>query len=270
MAEDTRQRQSQPAPPRLRARPGPGLWIAAVLFGLLLAGWVVFWVTRLVPVAEAAADLGLPSQIVRLLGGTGRTLVLRVDLDNVPRGQRAALLEQSREVIARRLTAYGAPRALVRSSGAARLLVTLQPETDLDAVGRLATTPGRFDLREQRPDGQWQVAAATGRDGQQEALSGALVEQAQLVLYPDADDGRVRLQLTGEGRLLLAQVAVRNAGQKLALFMDDQMVSLLTAQEPVASGRLWTDTHYSQEEGSLLVSLLSSGPLPTPVAVEGG
>ncbi len=198
-------------------------------------------------------------------------LVLVADLAEVPEAARTDRLQETARVVGRRLEALGVPAPLVQVAGPDRLRVALPGEWSPDELASLLTTPARLEFRQQiqAPDGtsQWVAVRATGDDGSEQALTGGYFERVELVLLPDNQPPVVTFQFNREGTRMFAAVTARLVGQRLGVFMDNQLLVAPIVREPVRQGNGAIQGRFTVEQARRLAILLSTGALPVPMRV---
>lgn len=127
----------------VRPTPRARVWMVTVFFVLLAAGLAYYDVLAKVPFR-----LGLD-----LKGGAH--LIYEADMKNIPEGDRREALEGVRDVIERRVNAFGVAEPVVQTSragGSHRVIVELAGVTDIgQAISALGETP-TLDFREENPE----------------------------------------------------------------------------------------------------------------------
>jgi hypothetical protein len=249
-----------------------GIWarMAPVVMALVVVGGVALGVVR-GSFGAAPGTLGdRPAVPGAVVGQAGREqVVLQADLSAVPRGEQAAWLEQAVAVTARRLAAAGLAERTVQALGDGRIGVVLPPGADAAALSRLLTTEGRLEFREEvaQADGapRWVVARVADAAGRERALTGQYFEAATPATDPGSSRPVVLFELDAEGQALLAALTERLLGQRLGIFVDDELYVALTVRSPIVEGRGQISGSFSPEEARTLAIQLAAGPLPVPL-----
>ncbi|MFH1620960.1 MAG: protein translocase subunit SecD [Patescibacteria group bacterium] len=96
-------------------------------------------------------------------------------------------------------------------------------------------------------------------------LTGKQLERAQLDFDQNTGASQVALQFNDEGSKLFAEITKRNVGQPVAIFLDDQAISIPTVQNEITGGKAVITGDFSVKEAKLLAQRLQSGALPVPI-----
>lgn len=196
-------------------------------------------------------------------------LVLQADLTAVPAGDRDARLQDVVQTTERRLQAAGVGDVTIQLVGTDRVLVTVPAGSDLALLAYLTTERGRLDFREQMalPDGTraWVVAQVRSADGEERALTSQHLSQATPSADPTTNRPLVLFELNPEGRQMLAALTQRLMGQRLGIFVDDQLYVALTVRDPILEGRGQITGQFTPDDARNLAIRLSAGALPVPL-----
>ena len=98
----------------------------------------------------------------------------------------------------------------------------------------------------------------TGLTGQQ--LQRARVEFDQITSMP-----RISLEFNDEGAKLFAEITERNINKPVAIFLDNQPISIPTVQEAIKGGKAVISGQFDLKEARLLAQRLNTGALPVPI-----
>jgi preprotein translocase subunit SecD len=182
--------------------------------------------------------------------------------------------------IERRVNSYGVTDPVIQKLGTDQVLVQLPGITDVEEALELIGKTAELDFRELPPeeqaeqpaegeagqeDIQWVKATATGSDGNEKVLTGAYLEDAQVVLDPQTNEPQVRIEWNEVGALLFGQITERNLQKPLAIFLDDELISAPTVQAVIED--VGVITGLTLEEARLLAIQLTSGALDVPLDI---
>jgi preprotein translocase subunit SecD len=205
-----------------------------------------------------------------LQGGTH--LVYEADMKDVPEESRASAMEAARDVIERRVNAFGVSEPVVQVSGDNRLIVELPGVKDINEAKNLIGQTPFLEFREENPnppelvpDESGQVVLDPDSIFLKTDLSGKQLERA--VLQYDQTTGApvVSLQFNDEGRDLFSEITQRNIGKRIAIFLDGEIVSAPTVQTPITDGQAIITNIGTVKEAKELETRLNSGALPVPI-----
>jgi preprotein translocase subunit SecD len=76
---------------------------------------------------------------------------------------------------------------------------------------------------------------------------------------------QVSLQFDDEGTKLFADITTRNSGKEVAIFLDNEAISIPRVNEPITSGSAVINGNFTLNEARILSQRLNSGALPVPV-----
>lgn len=200
----------------------------------------------------------------------GVDVVLEADLSEVPTGEKERALEGARQVIERRVNAFGVTEPVIQVQGNDRISVQLpglQSEEAKALIGRTA----QLEFREQVPDPatgipSWQPAQAPGSDGAMKTLTGAYFKpNAQAVVNQQTGRPEVAFELTDEGAVLFEKITQRLVQKPLGIFLDEQLVSAPIVQAVLRDRGIITGL--TLQEAQTLAIQLNAGALPVPVKI---
>ena len=99
-------------------------------------------------------------------------------------------------------------------------------------------------------------------------LSGKNLTRATLQFSSRTSEPQVNLEFNDEGKKLFADITTRNVGKPVAIFLDNQPLSVPTVQEPILEGSAVITGKFSIQEAKLLAKRLNAGALPVPINLE--
>lgn len=238
------------------------LKLAAILLLATASGFIVFdkleWVN---------IDKQIPFRLgLDLQGGTH--LVYEGNLQEIEPRSRGDAMASVREVIERRVNAFGVAEPIVQVAGDDRLIVELPGVRDIDeAVKQIGLTPF-LEFRELNPDYQ------TPGDPQQidvrqqfrpTGLSGKHLKRSEILFDPNTNKPQISLRFNDEGKKLFAAITTRNIGKPVAIFLDGLPISAPVVQDEITAGEAVITGQFSIDEAKELAERLNAGALPVPI-----
>ncbi len=212
-----------------------------------------------------------------LQGGTH--LEYQADLSQVKGQDRNAAMEGVRDVIERRVNAFGVSEPLVQLSKNDRLVVELAGIKDVNqAIKMIGETPllefkeamtedEKNQLREQFKDSNIPEEylfqfffKTTGLDGKQ-------LERADVAFNPNTYEPEVQIKFNEEGKKLFGDITTRNVGKTVAIFLDGSPISIPRVNEPITDGKAVISGNFTVDEAKILVQRLNAGALPVPITL---
>ncbi len=205
-----------------------------------------------------------------LQGGTH--LVYESDLKDIPSDAQADAMESARDVIERRVNAFGVSEPVVQVSGSNRIIVELPGVKDInEAIGLIGQTPF-LEFREQNtnlpeftPDADGNITVNPNDLYKSTGLTGKQFERAVLDFDPQTNAPQISLQFNAEGTKLFSEITTRNVGKRVAIFLDGQILSDPVVQTPITDGKAVITGQRDLKEAKELITRLNSGALPVPI-----
>jgi preprotein translocase subunit SecD len=211
-----------------------------------------------------------------LKGGTH--LVFEAEVGEIKEEDREDALKSAQEIIARRIDLSGGVEPLIQTSisqGAYRIIVEMPGITDtkeaIDLIGETAQLDFREDPQTESEEQETSPSpselpsiidyVATGLTGKDLAKAQVDFDQTQ------TGNPIVSLSFTTEGADKFAEVTKRNVGKRVAIFLDDILVTAPTVNQAITSGDAMISGNFALEEAKSLAIQLNAGALPVPVKV---
>jgi preprotein translocase subunit SecD len=224
-----------------------------------------------------------------LSGGIWR-VVLVPDSKQVEEIERNAV-DQALEIIRNRIDQFGVTGPEIARQGTDQILVQLpgikDPERAITLIGRtallefkLVDEEGNIEeaLRGHIPEGDVLLYQRTA-DPQTGAvlripyllkertlMTGEYIRDARVAIN-QFNEPYVTLQFTDTGAKLFEQITSANVRKRLAIILDNNVVSAPVIQEKIAGGRAQITGRFDMNEAKDLAIALRSGALPAPVRV---
>jgi len=201
----------------------PMIWNDGASFVQAKTGWNAPKLT------EQPYRLGLDLQ-----GGTH--LVYEADMAQIPDADRKTALEGVRDVIEKRVNAFGVSEPVVQVSGSDRLIVELAGISEVSqAIQMIGETPF-LEFKEETAQTREIFDAQTRGERLGEdpftptGLNGRHLKRSQLVFDQQTGVPQVSLLLNDEGAKLFAEITKRNVGKIVAIYLDGVPISLPVVQ----------------------------------------
>lgn len=211
----------------------------------------------------------------------GSHLVYQANFDNVDQADRGDALNAVRDTIERRVNSFGVSEPLVQVQGTDQIVVELPGIDDVNkAIELIGQTPLlEFKTQSAEPakpqarvdeNGQVVVDPASATPGwESTGLSGKQLKKATAdIQQGSASIGGqvvVRLLFDEEGTKLFSDLTTANVGKQIAIFLDGQVLSAPTVQNPITNGEAIITGNFTAELAKDLATRLNSGALPVPI-----
>ncbi len=247
------------------------LW--ALFFVILLLVGFTSWSLLTPEIDLPLGERGFHREGMRLgldlRGGT--QLVLQADLSDREPEEREDAIEGVKQIIERRINAYGVTEPLIQRQGEDRILIQLPGVREIEeAIGLIGQT-ARLDFRElvldEEDNPQWVIATAEGSDGQEKELTGEYFKRAWTNITPQTNQPIVEFEWDKEGAILFKQVTERNLNKQLGIFLDDELISSPVVRSVIEESGFIESSVWTFDEAKLLAIQLNAGALPVPVEI---
>ncbi len=230
-----------------------------------------------------------------LQGGTH--LLYEADMSQIKPEDRQSTMDGLRDLIERRVNLFGVQEPIVQSEsggGKYRLIVELagidDPKKAIEMIGQTPT----LDFREEMPPEEKQnlleglpesevrgiiqrVKEETGKEIKKEEVSqylplykpteltGKYLKSARLDFDTTTYKPQVALEFNSEGAKIFQELTKKNIGKRIAIYIDNQLISSPTVQEEISGGKAQITGEFTIEEAKKLARNLSAGALPAPI-----
>ncbi|MBA4805918.1 protein translocase subunit SecD [Brevundimonas sp.] len=232
---------------------------------------------------QLAGAAGPSGQVERTASRVGADRVRFAYTDAALAGMGSTAVDQSIEVVRRRIDSLGTREPSITRQGADRIVVQAPGESDPakleDVIGQTAQlTFQMVDTENSITDA---MAGRVPPDAElltDEQGTPYLVKKRVLVSGENltragvgADQsGRpaIDFRFDGAGARRFGQATAANLGKPFAIILDGKVISAPTIQSAITTGSGQITGSFSIEEASTLVNLLNGGALPAPLNVE--
>ncbi|WP_149537950.1 protein translocase subunit SecD [Siccirubricoccus phaeus] len=201
------------------------------------------------------------------------------------RAKATGAVEQSIEIVRRRIDETGVSEALIARQGQSRILVQLPGVEDPGRIKELLGKTARmtFHLLDESanplsptpPPGVMFLAAERPVPGQQDRFAvrrRVEVDGANLTDARAGQDSRngewvVNFTFDSVGTRRFAEVTRQNVGRPFAIVLDDKVITAPNIREPITGGRGQISGSFTARTANELAVLLRAGALPAPLTV---
>ncbi len=225
----------------------------------------------------AAIDLGL------VMDNDGSKINISLS-DVAIKDKRRQVVEQSIEIVRRRVDETGTREPSIMRQGDERIVVQLpgvsDPERIKNLLGKTAKLTFRFvnddvsaaDIAAKRaPAGTEILPSADTESGQMEVVSRRVMLTGEMLTDAQAtfQEGLpvVSFVFDGVGAKKFAEATSNSVGKRFAIVLDNQVISAPVIREPILGGRGIISGNFTVEAAKDLSLLLRAGALPAPLTV---
>ena len=182
-------------------------------------------------------------------------------------------LKQSIEIVRRRIDDVGTKEPTILQRGEKRILVELPGLKDPERIKNLLGKTAKLNFRlvsENSEFGVEELISETGEKlkiSKRIVMSGENLIDAQPSIQNQRNEPTVSFTLDRLGSQKFGRTTTDNVGKRLAIVLDDKIISAPNINEPITSGNGMISGNFTFQEATDLALLLRSGALPTPLEV---
>ena len=254
------------------------LWLglAVLLAACALGGWIVGPWHPTISIGAFQRDLSIKLGL-DLQGGS--QLIYRADVTGVSSDSAADALAGVRDVIERRVNAFGVSEPVVQTSRVGdehRVIVELAGVHDPHEAIRLIGETPQLDFRREvgieEATAQFNIDDPEGISGpifERTELTGKNLRRASVSFDPVIGQPQVNLEFDGAGTELFADLTRQNLGQRIAIYLDGVPISAPVVQAEITNGQAVISGGFSLDEAKQLAQRLNAGALPIPIELIG-
>jgi len=264
-----------------------------VMYGLIITLGIVFAVPSIVsPHHLEHWPKWLPAKQVALgldLKGGAQleleidTAALRAEMPDATEAEvlerQQSALEQSVEIVRRRIDAIGVAEPTVQKVGTSRILVQLPGVQDPEAIRTLLGSTAKLTFHRVRSVAPNNAATRArtlvlaDESGVSYMLEREPVLQGERLLQAGASiDQRsgapvVTFRFDEHGKKIFGAITRENVGKQFAIVLDGKVLSAPVIREPILGGSGQIEGNFTTAEASSLAALLRAGALPVPLSI---
>ena len=202
--------------------------------------------------------------------------------------RKRSAVEQSIEIVRRRIDELGTSEPSIQRQGAERILVQLPGVRDPDRIKRLLGKTAKLTFRlldgsvtlaeaerTRPPAGSEIVPADSPVEGEatrylvhkRVLVSGEMLVSAQPSIDSRTNEWVVSFRFDSVGAKRFADATAENVGRPFAIVLDGKVVSAPVIREPILGGSGQISGRFSPQEAQDLALLLRAGALPAPLQI---
>jgi len=199
--------------------------------------------------------------------------------------QAAKAVDQSIEVIRRRIDELGTKEPDIRRQGANRISIAAPGESDPKRLQAIVgqTAKLTFQMVDETADlaqaQQGRVPPGSvlvpGDDVQpfyvikrRALVTGEMLTDAQGGFNPQTGRPVVNFRFNGQGARRFADATTQNVGKRFAIVLDNKVISAPSINEPITGGSGQISGNFTTESANNLAILLRAGALPAPLTIQ--
>jgi len=198
-----------------------------------------------------------------LKGGT--QLTYQADLSSISYKEQADAVSGVINIIDYRINQLGVAEPIIQSSGQDKIIVELPGINDINQAINLIgkTAQLKFMAEPATPNNETSMTDPAWWTPTE--LTGANLKKADIQIDSQTNKPVVTLEFNDQGKELFAQLTRENMQKKIAIFLDNALISYPTVQTEITDGNAIIEGSFSMEQAKNLKIQLNSGALPVPV-----
>ncbi|MCD6233178.1 protein translocase subunit SecD [bacterium] len=224
-----------------------------------------------------------------LQGGTH--LVYEADLSKIKQSEQGEAMSGLRDVLERRVNVFGVKEPLVKVQqigGHHRLIIELPGVKSVaEAIKMIGKTP-YLEFRQERPKEGTDKILAKQKEIQGKSieeikkiedyqlaledpyfeptnLTGRYLKHARVDFDQTTFEPEVLLEFNAEGTKIFKELTRKNINKKLAIYIDNVLISAPVVREEIPSGKAQITGSFTVKEAQALARNLNAGALPLPI-----
>jgi len=185
-----------------------------------------------------------------------------------------AALKQSIEIIRRRIDEVGTKEPTILQRGDKRILVELpgidSPTMIKELLGKTAQLTFRLVSKDDGFGSEKLILSENNEEltvSKRVVVSGDNLVDAQPQFDNQSNQPLVRFTLDRQGAQKFGKITTENVGRRLAIVLDNSVISAPNIREPITGGSGTISGGFSFQEATDLALLLRSGALPAPINI---
>jgi preprotein translocase subunit SecD len=216
--------------------------------------------------------------------GSGRIQIAMTDPAIIERIRQA--VDQSIQIVERRVNELGTVEPLIQRQGTDRILVQVPGLQDPQRLKELLGKTAKLDFRmvdetmtpeqalESRAPPESEMLYGTRREGRtpyviekRVLVSGADLTDAQPGFDSRTSEPVVNFRFNTSGARKFAQATAENVGKRFAVVLDNEVITAPVIREPILQGSGQISGSFTVESANDLAILLRAGALPAPLTI---
>jgi preprotein translocase subunit SecD len=187
-----------------------------------------------------------------LAGGT--ILTYQIDWQNIDKTKIKNVLEQTKDLIERRINFLGVSEYFVSFSESGRILIEIPNIKDPEMAKKIIGETPFLEFR--IPQNNEFIPSG---------LTGEYLQKAEAIVNPNTLEPIVSLEFNKEGAKIFKDLTQKYLGQPIAIYLDGKLISSPVVREVIENGKAQITGKFTLEEAKLLANRLNQGALPAPL-----
>ena len=187
-----------------------------------------------------------------IAGGT--ILTYELDLSDISQENIKETLEQTKDLIERRINFLGVSEFFISYSQSGRIMVEIPNIKNPEEAKKIIGETPVLDFRV--PEGDNFVKTE---------LTGKYLEKSEVAYNPQTLEPYVLLYFNSEGAKIFKELTQKYLNKPIAIYLDNQLISAPVVREVIENGKAQITGNFTLEEAKTLARRLNQGALPAPL-----
>jgi preprotein translocase subunit SecD len=184
----------------------------------------------------------------------GIILTYQIDWQNIDKTKIKNVLEQTKDLIERRIDFLGVGEYFVSFSESGRILIEIPNIKDPEMAKKIIGETPFLEFR--IPQNNEFVPSG---------LTGKYLQKAEVVINPNTLEPIVSLEFNKEGKKIFKDLTQKYLDQPIAIYLDGKLISSPIVREVIEDGKAQITGKFTLDEAKLLANRLNQGALPAPL-----
>ncbi len=184
----------------------------------------------------------------------GIILTYQIDWQNIDKKEFKNILEQTKDLIERRINFLGVNEYFVSFSESGRILIEIPNIKDLESAKKIIGETPFLEFK--IPENDNFISSG---------LTGKYLKRAEVILNPQTLEPMVNLIFDKEGSKIFKELTEKYLGKPIAIYLDGQLISSPVVKEIIENGEAQITGNFTLEEAKILANRLNQGSLPVPL-----
>lgn len=215
-----------------------------------------------------------------LEGGT--SITLQAIMNDITLSKRDSALESVKDVIERRVNFFGVSEPIVQTakvSGDYRVIVEIPGVTDVNQAVSLIGQTAKLTFWEDTDSKATESAKTASasalplgatlylKNPLKTNLGGSDLQQSSVSFDQNTGQPVVQIKFTNAGAKKFADITKRNVGKRVAMVLDDLVISAPVVDEPITQGDAVIRGNFTTDQAKQLSVQLNAGALPVELKI---
>jgi preprotein translocase subunit SecD len=184
----------------------------------------------------------------------GTILTYQIDWQNIDKAKVKNVLEQTKDLIERRINFLGVSEYFISFSESGRILIEIPNIKDPEMAKKIIGETPFLEFRIPK-DNEFVPSGLTGE----------YLQKAEVLVNPNTLEPIVSLEFNQEGAKIFKDLTQKYLGQPIAIYLDGKLISSPVVREVIENGKAQITGQFTLEEAKLLANRLNQGALPAPL-----